>query len=724
MRRSLWNSCGVSAVLAALAALSAPALAQEAEEDSGEALVLSDVSAESDEMLLPEIVVTGTKTSRSFTETAASVSVVDSTMIDQQGGADLRDVFSLLGNVNYNNGGSGNAGFTIRGLSAEGVTESSNSAPLTALIIDGTTQTIETMRRGARGLWDVEQVEVFRGPQSTLQGRGALAGAVIVETKDPTPYYEADFRGVYGNLDRREAAFAVSGPVIEDVLAIRLAGEYRMRDRGIGFNIADNELFGEDNYNNLRGKVLFTPAGAPGLSFLLTVSDSYDKPGLSVSNSTDFYDRQYNTGSNSAVEAREAENLNISLESSYDFGNGMAITSVTSYLDAETTIFTPQGNLYSRNAGWKDKNLTQDLRLTFGDYEGSKFSGVAGLFYGHFTQPRGDLMRSGTAVIQDITADNETTSVSAYAAMDWRFASDWSLLAGGRVTYERVKNNMQYCGIIFSAVCPANSPTGVVNNAQGATSDIVFLPRLGLTYHISDHQTISATASRGYRSGFIAIQDRAGPTKVKPEYMDSFELAYRVEDPDRQWRFGATGFYSRYTDQQIVVGRPSATTVPRTENAGESEMYGAELEGSYAFESGLSVFGSVGLLKTNILDFQSTRGNLKGNEFPDSPQITAGLGVEYQHHSGFFGSAMASYSGGFYSTGSVDNDPMLKVSDFAFVNARLGYRHDNWELVGYVDNVFDNDYVTSLSGTSYGAPPTEAVVSEPRTYGVELRVFF
>lgn len=673
--------------------------------------------------VLPTLVLEGTKVAREFTETTASVGVLDSETIERQGGTDLRESFGLFGNVRYFGGGSGNAGFVVRGLSAEGVTESSNSAPLTSVIVDGTTQTIETMRRGARGLWDVEQVEIFRGPQSTLQGRGALAGAVIVETKDPTFFFESDFRGIVGGLDRREAAFAVSGPLIDGVLAARLSGEYRLRDRGITFNQPENEIFGEDEYRNLRGKLLFTPPSIPELSFLLTVSDTYDRPGLSVSNSADFFDREYNTGTNSPVEAREADNLNVSLETSYDLGGGVELTSLSSFLDAKTRIFTPEGNTYSRDAAWTDKNFTQDLRLTFGGEDDATLTGVVGLFYGRFTQPRGDLMTAGSNIIQQISADNRTTSVSAYADATWRFAPDWSLIAGGRLTHERVSNRMEFCGIIFSVLCPANSPMGEIKDLDASTSDTVFLPKLGLTHHFSDFQTLSATVQRGYRSGFVAIQDPVGPTQVKPEYMTSYELAWRLEDPARFWRIGATAFYSRYNDQQVVIGKPYPD-LPRTENAGESEIYGAEVEGSYAFDNGLSLFGSLGLLRTKFLDFEASGGNLRGNHFPESPQITAGLGVSYQHDSGFFGSLTASYTGSYYSTGSVENDPALKVANFTHVNARLGYQKDNWEIVAYVDNLFDSDYVTSLSSPAAGAPPSEAVVSEPRNIGVELRARF
>lgn len=676
-----------------------------------------DIAAPSDSVALDDIVVQGTKFEGDFVSTTESVGVLDSSQIEEQGITDLRDSYSLFGNIRYLEGGSGNAGFVIRGLSAEGVTESLNTAPLTSMIVDGTTQTIETMRRGARGIWDVDQIEIYRGPQSTLQGRGALAGAVIVETKDPTFYFERDFRVIAGSNNRKELAFAVSGPLVDGVLAGRLSGEYRNRDRGIDYSFKDFEDIGEDEYRNLRAKLLFTPPELPGLSVKLTYSDTYDKPGLNVAGGTDFYDRKFTADSNYPLEMREADNRNIAIEASYDFGNSLKLTSVSSWLDSEIHIYAPDSIAYSRNAHWKDDNFSQDIVLSFGSRD-SVFSGVLGLYYGKFKQSRNDLMAytytygvppytfDYVQEVQNFDRHSKTTHISAYADLDWRFAPDWTLNFGGRLLHEKVSDEI--VGQIFMRP----------RDLSDETEDTVFLPKVGLTYSFSEDQTLSFSVQRGYRSGFIALQDEGGPTRVKPEYMTDYELAWRIQDPDGFWRFGASLFYSKYTDQQVVIARPYPL-LARTENAGESEMYGAELEGQYSFGNGLSIFGSIGLLHTEFLEFTSTTG---GNRFPSAPRVTAGLGVHYQHDSGFFGSLNGSYTSSYYSPGDVDNTPSLEVDGFVVFNMEVGRRFDNGtEFLLYADNLFDNDYVLSLSG---GPPPTEADVSERRTVGVMLRRTF
>ena len=663
---------------------------------------------------LDTIVVEGGKRDLPLSETGTSVAVATGEQLEDLGITDLRDAYDLTANVRNVDSSGGNAGFVIRGLSTEGVKEQPlNAAPLTAVIIDGTAQTIESQRRGARGLWDVEQVEIYRGPQSTLQGRGALAGAVVVKTKDPTFEPEGDLRLIYGTNNRREAAFAVSGPVVEDVLALRLSGESRFRERGIDYAFDEYEEMDEDEFRNLRGKALYVPAGLPQLSFLLTLSESFDKTGDTTVN-REFFDREFTEDDSAALEFREARNFNASLETVYEFDNGMTLTGVTSWLDAQTHITAPEGYYYYRDEPRDETSFSQDIRLNFGD-EVSEWAGVVGLYYGRFDAEFDSYMTfepfaGFTYVYQDYIRESETEHVSAYADIDWRFADKWKLTFGGRLLHEEVftsiDGEIQYTPVDF----------------EGTNDDTVFLPKLGLSYEIDDRQTVALTVSRGYRSGFYSLLDAAGPTKVDPEYLATYDLGYRIEDPAGLWRVGANVFYSEYEDQQVFIPTDGNFGPGRTENGGRSEMYGVEVEGSYSFVSGLTLFGSLGLLETEFLDFETTEGDVSGNEFPSAPNVTAALGAIYRHQSGFFGSVSASHTGSYYSPGDIVNEEGLKVDAYTVVNAEIGYNvTENLSIAVYADNLLDEDYITSLSG---GPPATLATVSEPRTVGVELRARF
>ncbi len=222
------------------------------------------------------IIVTGQKTERKLLDTQASVAVVTGEEIIEMNLTSFREAFRTMANVI--DADFVDAGFVIRGVNSEGLTP--GGAPLAAIYIDGAEQTSQAARRGARGLWDVEQVEVYRGPQSTLSGRAALAGAIYVNTSDPRYDYDAAARLSYGERESFDAAIAGGGAIIDDVLAFRVAAEYQRRDSEIDYptyaEFANYDRLIEDEYYQIQGKLRVDPA--PGLRVDLTYAYSYDPP--------------------------------------------------------------------------------------------------------------------------------------------------------------------------------------------------------------------------------------------------------------------------------------------------------------------------------------------------------------------------------------------------------------------------------------------------------------
>jgi outer membrane receptor protein involved in Fe transport len=661
-------------------------------------------------IILDPINVIGEKVAREYFRTYTSIGVVTGAEIEEFGIPDLKRSFELLANVRSAPANRGNNGFVIRGLNSEGVTQPTNSTPIISVSIDGAVQSDEATRRGARGVWDVDQIEVLRGPQSTLQGRNALGGAVLVKTKDPTWAPEAIADVQYGTNEFKSGAFVVSGPIVPNQVAVRIAGQSFRETKDITYTDPAVAPLGKDEFDQVRGKVLITPESMPGFRALFTVSHTRDKPAVTAVTGPDFFARRFDS-TGSAVEFRETTVNNYVADLSYDVAPGWIVKSVTAFVDTDAAISTPAGGAFNRDELRAGEDFSQDLRLTF-DPPGSALTGVLGLFAGRFSVNRDSLISTTLfgplLTIQDLVTTNKTTSAAAYADVRYRFLERWSLIFGGRILHDKVENSSNGLVLDFGTF------TLVPLNQRTAIDNTIFLPKVGLAYDLTPNQTLAATLNRGYRAGFGEVV--AGSTainQVSPEYLWSYELAYRSRWLDDRLQMNANVFYYDYSNQQIVVDNPLVAGTSVTQNAGKSHAYGAEIEGRARVLDGLTVVASVGLLKTEFDEAVTAIGTFNGKSFPESPAVTASLGAIYKHRSGVFAAADISFTDGYYSAGDLLNDPRRYVDSYTLVNARIGYETKHATISLFARNLLNEKYLTSIS-----AGYNEATIGDGRMIGI------
>lgn len=175
------------------------------------------------------------------------------------------------------------AGFVLHGVSPEGLAP--GGTPLASSSVDDIQQTIQGTRRGSWGLWDTEQVEVHRGPQSMLAGRAALASVISVKTKDPVFRFEAAARGMGGEDELSTGAGMVNVPLIEEQVALCAAAEYQRSESALDYPTYERfDRFGdfkEDEYLSVRSKLLVQPKVLPRTHALLLYSYAEDAPDVS-----------------------------------------------------------------------------------------------------------------------------------------------------------------------------------------------------------------------------------------------------------------------------------------------------------------------------------------------------------------------------------------------------------------------------------------------------------
>ncbi|WP_199902632.1 TonB-dependent receptor plug domain-containing protein [Azospirillum sp. B4] len=217
---------------------------------------------------LDDIIITGEKAGRTLKETTTSVAVTTPARIEQENILSIQDIYDRTANVSQTYGA---AGFTIRGIGNTGVS-GSGKADAATVYIDGAPIPSASLFGGPTDMWDIAQVEILRGPQSTIQGLNALAGSVVITTRDPTDHWTGDARVMWTDQQERTFSAAVGGPLIQDELGFRLAAERRVND-GIIKNVTLDDHEDALRSTNLRGKLKWTPKAIPDLTAVL----SYDR---------------------------------------------------------------------------------------------------------------------------------------------------------------------------------------------------------------------------------------------------------------------------------------------------------------------------------------------------------------------------------------------------------------------------------------------------------------
>ena len=649
---------------------------------------------------------------RNLLETPESFVAFDRDEIETFGVQDVRDTLRLVPNANTSPSNRGNNGITIRGINSEGIGGAgANLRPLASLVIDGATQSFAGLRRGARGLWDVQQIEIFRGPQSTLRGRNALAGVILVETADPSYEWEAAVRSRLAtfpegesrsdDIDQWDAAFALSGPIVDHQVAFRLAGEIARDEHGVRALQPEFEDLDRGEYQQLRGKLLVEPDVLSALRIELTASYAKDDPAIvEVTENDDFsFDDFTLAVVPPASERRATEVLNLIADLRLKLLEAWRLESVTSWTQTDVRFDTPFPEVFRREESRIDRDWTQDLRLSFAPSD--DLTVIAGAF-GAFTRNEIDsfIEFNSVFVFQDQESTRENLNVALFGEIRWRPLPRFLLTLGLRWDRDRFSTSF-------------DDRLGSEQGQETRQTD-AFLPRATLSFDLTASQRISATVSRGYRAGFV---DTSGfRNRVDPEFLWAYEIAYRGSFVDDLVVLNANGFFYDWRDQQVNVENVGGAS--RTLNAGRSRVFGAELGVQWRPFAGLAAGASFGWLETEILEFEDFGGSREGNEFPEAPRFSASLRASYEHESGLSISGDWSFQDSFKATGDLTNAEGLEVASRSLLNLGLGYSTSRLGVTLFVRNVLDEKFVVGRDNLG------SVFVGDRRLVGLELTIRF
>ncbi len=747
LKSYLFAGCAMAAML-----VSAPAHAQEA-----------DTRAEP-QSGIADIVVTAQRRSESLQDVPLAVSALDADRIREAGFNDVEDLSSTVPNLNISAlWGTSNPKIFMRGIGNNNFNQTAESK--VAVYLD---QVYLSAPSGQLfQMYDLDRIEVLRGPQGTLYGKNATGGAISVYSKLPGDEVEGYVRAGYGNYDAFELESAVTLP-LSSTLSARVAGTWSKRDGYVtdvrdGSRVNDADQWaargilrwqpssdvdiklnfhggGSDStHNNSVHRGIFDPAQLALGNFVKLPADAIiarngvDILGYRDPNS-DPYVNEYEGETFAKIDL-----FGVSLVGDFTLGNGYTLTSVTGYEHSKRHVLQ-EGNgapstIFTINWGPSDfKTYSQELRLASPD-DGS-FSWLIGGFVFHEKGVVNNFYNL-TSVAFALSVDafdqdyvQKTDTYAAFAQGTLELADQLNLTIGGRINHE--KRTLDHT-VFATDTARVSLLPGPLFDLQLEESWTEWSGRIALDYTIAEDVLVFASVNRGFTSGGFntgAFNDPVGAQRTfDPETVISYEAGIKSTLLDRRLKLNATAFLYDYSDLQVFTF--TAGGLQFIENASNAQIKGIEFEMQTVPVDNLELGASLGFLKSEYRNFTRATGgvveDLSGNRLIGAPNTQINLVGKYTVPTDvgdFWLRGDYSYTGNrFY-----DERQLRELSSeggTSNLNASIGYTglDETLELTLWVKNLTKE--VSIIDVVEVGLFGYQNVwYNMPRTYGVSLEYRF
>ncbi|MBT4695580.1 MAG: TonB-dependent receptor [Alphaproteobacteria bacterium] len=722
---------------------------------------------------LEEIVVTAQKREDSIQTVPIAITAIDGDVLDNKAVVNLESLQGLVPGAQIGQFANTPHGavFNIRGMGAIEPDPYAGSAVM--VTIDGVPQYFNMT--SLVDLFDVERVEVLRGPQGTLFGANTTGGVVNIVTKAPSGEYNGKVQVTAGDWNRFDVKAAADLPINEK-LSLRLSGFHHGRD-GFITNVYDGSDMGSIDVNSIRAtlkydagngfeatwrnEILRSKNGSPYIGMGAYPGEAeYVAPGtiagpnagvqytgycMPVGSPCKAPDEYYSA--NSSEQDMSDMNIDAStLEMVWNDTSLGTITSITSFKQFDLHEYTDQDGtvefLASTDRRTDGDQITQEIRVNSQVSENIDL--VYGLYFSEDSYYHSQNFRAQFASpgFSQVTAQDQERSSQAIFAHSFIDLSDrLRLQVGGR--YSKEETEMKVDVTHFISLDGVSryfgddrlADFGIDFTAQGKDDWTDWSAKVGLDYQISENTLAYGHISRGFKSGGfvgrITIPEDIGP--YDPEIVETIELGMKTDLMDNKLRLNVNIFKNDYQDLQLALIYFTKNSLGfdvngnSILNAADATTQGIEVEFFAAPSPNLRVNGSVTFLEAEYDDFPYTNAdgsvtNLSGYRLQNAPEITANFGFDYSWRTGngeMMLSAIYKYNDEKFNT-SLLNTPRSTIQETDLIDANLMWTpdSDDWSVNFWVKNIADERYISSV----FEAPGVLAIVNflPPREYGISF----
>lgn len=686
-----------------------------------------------------DIVVTAERRAESVQSLPIAISAYDSAQLLDRGVVNLNALSQLSPSVRVPanaNGGMG-VNIVVRGIGSFGGFE-----PAVAMVQDGVSYSSRSI--GSFDFFDVQRVEVLRGPQGTLGGRNATAGGVYIVSAPPTEEVEGYVQATFGNYNRIGVEGAVSGPLAGDKLLARLSFQV---DRANGWidEVNTRTDFGGLDKRQARLYLLARPSDTLKLSLILqgradralpaTVTFGRarpDRPSLQEVQGVRQFDPRTRTFSQDQTDIRNDRFFQGTFRADWDISDALRFSATTGYVKSNLLYNEDQDHSDAPAVIWKPIPRRQPFwqfsqEATLSGDVGDRFDFiVGGLFmkYHYKLSANLALPLQGLPIGALFSLDEQRlTSWAGFGQLRYGITDALRLTAGARYTHDS-KSNFS----LFDF-----GPGGALTGA-GKLSSAAWTPKASLDWQPDQQTTVYISASRGFKSGgFDAF---AFPARsYNPEYVWNYEAGVKLKSRDRRFGGSLTGFIMDYSNlQQSVFGLDPGQISFRTINAAQAKIRGVEGDLQLSPWEGFTLSGSAAYLSTKYVGLRTAdptyleRGviDLTGNQLAGAPKWQFNVSADYNHKLG--NEWTAAFNANYAWNGRVPldiyNNPGFFQDSVGILNlsASISDPGERWKFTVFGTNVSDELYVSNALSADYGGGGLIRLTSfgDPRRYGVRV----
>lgn len=666
---------------------------------------------------LEEVVVTAGLRAAPAGELAAGISVIRGDDIRHGAVQHLEELLPQLPSLSWAGASSRPRFFQLRGI---GELEQYQGAPNPSVgfLVDE----IDFSGIGMiASLFDVEQIEVLRGPQGTRYGANALGGLIKVKTRDPSAGRDLQAELSTGDDGLWSAGVAAGGglPALGAI-----TGAWRaVVQRAVSDGFRHNAYLGRDDTNGrdeltTRLKLRLESASHWRVDLGLMHADfdnGYDAFAI---------DNSFRTLSDRP--GRDAQrSTGASIDAWYQGWAGIALRSTTAWAesDIEASFDADWGNnrdwgaagpydFFSRTLRDR-RTLSQDLRIL--SDAGDRWSWLAGAWISRLEE-KNDVMDDGRflddAFVRLLDSRYEATSVALYGETEWNWTPATTVAAGLRLE----QRDADYADSDGSRFGPRDRMWG---------------GQLSITHRLNENQSLWLSGSRGFKAGGFNIGTAvpADRQRFDPEHLWSAELGWKGRDRGGRWDGDANLFYLRRERQQVATSfqldpEDPLTFLFLTDNAASGEAWGFEGELRHQLTARLEWNSTLSLMRSRYIDYRFGSRDLGGRDWAHAPEWKLALAATWRHPAGWMARADFSGQAGYFHDTSHDQ----RAGSQFLTNFRAGYEVEHWSVHVWVRNLFDRRY--AVRGFFFGNEPPDFPEKlylrwgDPRQLGVTARFSF